>query len=61
MERITRAMAIEPAAHVRTLGLVELLFSYAVSRRIFRERLTKRELAALGLLTLGLTFVLAAS
>ena len=30
------AMAIEPAAHVRTLGLVELLFSYAVSRRIFR-------------------------
>jgi drug/metabolite transporter (DMT)-like permease len=54
------AMAIEPAAHVRTLGLVELLFSYAVSRRVFRERLTRRELAALGLLGLGLGFVLAA-
>ena len=31
------AMAIEPVAHVRTLGLIELLFSYIVSRRVFRE------------------------
>ena len=35
------AMTIEPAAHVRTLGLIELLFSYVVSRRVFRERLTR--------------------
>ena len=48
------AMAIEPAAHVRTLGLIELLFSYAVSRRLFRERLERRELAGIALLVLGL-------
>lgn len=51
------AMAIEPVAHVRTLGLIELLFSYAVSRRVFRERLTRLELAGVALLTLGLIVV----
>ncbi len=51
------AMAIEPVAHVRTLGLTELLFSYAVSRRVFREKLERRELAGIGLLTLGLIVV----
>ncbi len=51
------AMAIEPAAHVRTLGLIELLFSYAVSRRLFRERLERRELAGIALLVLGLVVV----
>jgi len=47
------AMALEPVAHVRTLGLIELLFSYAVSQRIFREALSGRELVGLLLLTLG--------
>jgi drug/metabolite transporter (DMT)-like permease len=51
------AMTIEPAAHVRTLGLIELLFSYAVSRRVFRERLSQRELAGIALLALGLLVV----
>ena len=48
------AMTIEPVAHVRTLGLIELLFSYAVSRRVFRERLSRRELAGIALLALAL-------
>jgi drug/metabolite transporter (DMT)-like permease len=51
------AMAIEPAAHVRTLGLIELLFSYGISRRVFRERLTRRELAGVALLALALVVV----
>ena len=51
------AMAIEPVAHVRTLGLVELLFSYVVSRRVFREHLSRGELAGIALLTLGLVVV----
>jgi drug/metabolite transporter (DMT)-like permease len=51
------AMAIQPVASVRTLGLVELLFSYVVSRRIFRERLSRLELAGIGVLTLGLVIV----
>ena len=51
------AMAIEPVAHVRTLGLVELLFSYVVSRRIFRERLSRLELGGVALRALGLVVV----
>jgi drug/metabolite transporter (DMT)-like permease len=51
------AMAIEPIAHVRTLALVELLFAYAISRRYFRERLTRIELTGIVLLTIGLVTV----
>ena len=48
------AMALQPVANVRTLGLVELYFSYVVSRRVFREKLTAPELAGFVLLGLGL-------
>ncbi len=51
------AMAIEPAAHVRTLALVELFFSYAISRRVFRERLSRIELAGMALLAIGLAVI----
>ena len=51
------AMAIEPVAHVRTLALIELLFGYVVSRRIFRERVTRLEIAGMLLLTIGLLVV----
>jgi drug/metabolite transporter (DMT)-like permease len=51
------AFAIEPAAHVRTLGLVELLFSLAIAHRLFRESLTAVELTGVALLTLALVIV----
>jgi drug/metabolite transporter (DMT)-like permease len=51
------AFAIEPGAHVRTLGLIELLFSYVVSRKIFREKLTTLELSGIALLTVGVVVV----
>jgi drug/metabolite transporter (DMT)-like permease len=51
------AMAIEPVAHVRTLGLIELVFSAVVSRRFFRERMTRRELAGMALLVAGVVIV----
>jgi len=51
------AMAIEPVAHVRTLGLIELLFSYVVSRRVFRERLQPHEIAGIGVLAAALLIV----
>jgi drug/metabolite transporter (DMT)-like permease len=51
------AFALEPAAHVRTLGLVELVFSYAVSRRLFRERLSRLEVAGMALLALGVAII----
>ncbi|MGE5129420.1 MAG: EamA/RhaT family transporter [Sphingomonadaceae bacterium] len=51
------AMALEPVAHVRTLGLIELLFALVVSRRVFRERLHRLELAGIAMLALGLVIV----
>jgi drug/metabolite transporter (DMT)-like permease len=48
------AMALEPVANVRTLGLIELYFSYVVSHRFFRERLTRAEMVGFVLLALGL-------
>ncbi len=47
------AFALVSATRVRTLGLVEVLFSYAVSRRIFREHLTGREILGIALLAAG--------
>jgi drug/metabolite transporter (DMT)-like permease len=51
------AMAIEPIAHVRTLGLIELLFSLIVSRRVFRERLREIEWMGMLLLAAGLAII----
>jgi len=51
------AMAIEPIAHVRTLALIELLFAYAISRRVFRESLTRTEMIGILLLAVGLATV----
>ncbi len=51
------AFALEPAAHVRTLGLVELIFSYLVSRRIFKERPARRELAGITFLAAGIVVI----
>jgi len=42
---------------VRTLGLIELVFSYAVSLKLFREKLSRRELAGMGLLALGVVLI----
>jgi len=47
------ATALRPAVDVRTLGLVEVLFSYLVSRRLFREQLSRKELAGLILVSAG--------
>jgi drug/metabolite transporter (DMT)-like permease len=51
------AFALQPAAQVRTLGLVELVFSYAVSRRLFRETLSWLELAGMAFLATGIAIV----
>ncbi len=48
------AMSIRPAADVRTLGLIEVFFSYLVSRKIFREKLRPAERWGLLLVLMGL-------
>ncbi len=44
-------------AHVRTLSLIELLFSSVLSRKLFRERLSRLEYVGIALLTVGLVLV----
>ncbi len=53
------AYAMRPATDVRTLGLVEVLFSYVVSRRVFRESLTRTEALGLALVVAGLVGICA--
>ena len=54
------AFALEPVAHVRTLGLVELVFSYAVSRRLFLEKVSRTELAGIALIAAGIAVIVLA-
>ena len=42
---------------VRTLGMVEVLFSYIVSRRIFSESFSLAEKLGMGLMVLGLVLI----
>ena len=44
------AFSLQSAAAVRTVGLVELLYAQVASRKLFSQRMTRRE--ALGLLTM---------
>ncbi len=48
------AFALTTAANVRTLGMVEVVFSYLVSRRLLRERLAPAEQGGLALVVAGL-------
>jgi drug/metabolite transporter (DMT)-like permease len=52
------AFALMEAAAVRTLGLVELVFAQALSRRLFQEVTRPREWLGLALLAFGLGLVL---
>ena len=50
-------MAIEPVAHVRTLALIELVFSYTISRRIFKEEFSRLQIAGISILVAALVIV----
>jgi drug/metabolite transporter (DMT)-like permease len=45
--------ALTSAANVRTLGLVEVIFAQIVSRRVFAESVSARELAGMALIMIG--------
>ncbi len=51
------AFALKPAAEVKTLGLIEVIFSYAVSRKLFDEKLSGPERLGLLLVTAGLVVI----
>ena len=53
--------ALTAAAHVRTLGLVEVLFAQVLSRRLFSHATSRRELAGIALIVVGVGILLVAS
>jgi drug/metabolite transporter (DMT)-like permease len=52
------AFAIETAAKVRTLALVEILFAQVVSRNLFKQGVASREMAGIGLIIIGVIVLL---
>jgi drug/metabolite transporter (DMT)-like permease len=52
------AFALETAAKVRTLALVEILFAQVLSRNLFRQTLASREAAGIGLIVGGVVLLL---
>ncbi len=52
--------SLTSAANVRTLGLIEVLFAQAVSRRVFSEQVSTRELVGMGLVVAGVAILLLA-
>ncbi|MDM9560384.1 MULTISPECIES: DMT family transporter [Bordetella] len=53
--------ALTAAANVRTLGLVEVLFAQMLSRRLFAQTASRRELAGVALIVAGVGLLLAVS
>ncbi len=51
------AFAMRSAADVRTVGLAEVLYGYAVSRRFFREPVSGRELIGIVLIAAGIVVI----
>src|SRR5256885_6835418 len=48
---------MQGAAPVRTLGMVEVVFSYIVSRRVLSESLSRHEMIGMALMVLGLVLI----
>lgn len=52
------AMTLQSVAYVRTLGLIELVFTFAISILVFREKPTRNEAIGALLLVAGIALVL---
>ena len=52
------AFAIQVAAYVRTLGLIELIFTFLMGRFVFKERASRYELLGVAALVVGIVLVL---
>jgi drug/metabolite transporter (DMT)-like permease len=53
------AFALTTAANVRTLALVEIMYAQAASRYAFGQRTTRREVAGLVLIIIGVALLIA--
>ena len=54
------AFALATAASVRTLALVEVLFAHAVTRFVFKQKVSGRETAGIVLIVIGVTWLILA-
>jgi drug/metabolite transporter (DMT)-like permease len=52
------AFAIEPAARVRTLGLIEILFAQAISKKMFAQGTSGREIVGIALVVVGVLLLI---
>jgi drug/metabolite transporter (DMT)-like permease len=52
------AFALETAAKVRTLALIEILFAQVLSRNLFKQSLASRDAAGIGLIVFGVVLLL---
>jgi uncharacterized membrane protein len=52
------AFALETAAKVRTLALVEILFAQMLSRNLFKQSVASREMAGIALIVVGVVLLL---
>ena len=52
------AMTLQAVAYVRTVGLVELLFTFLVSVLWFREKVRPAEVAGVALIAVGIAMIL---
>ncbi|MEQ1717403.1 MAG: DMT family transporter [Hyphomicrobium sp.] len=52
------AFAVETAAKVRTLALVEILFAGLISRKLFKQGIASREAAGIALIVVGVVILL---
>ena len=52
------AFAVESAARVRTLALVEILFAQVVTRNLFRQNVASREMLGIALIVVGVILLL---
>ena len=52
------AFALETAAKVRTLALIEILFAQFLSRNLFKQSLASRDAAGIGLIVIGVVLLL---
>lgn len=53
--------SLTSAANVRTLGLIEVLFAQAVSRRLFAQETSRREMTGMLAIVVGVALLLAAA
>jgi drug/metabolite transporter (DMT)-like permease len=52
------AFALETAAKVRTLALIEILFAQVLSRNLFKQSLASRDALGIGLIVVGVVLLL---